>query len=467
VRAHKHTEIIDTWQEKPVWGTTVSVGRLKVTEQVTGYERWRIRTHKKIDRILLDLPEQTFETEGMWFKIPLRVQHATEAAYLHFMGGIHAIEHAAIGMFPLLVMADRNDLGGISIPLHPQISCAAVFIYDGVPGGAGLSRQAFSRARSLLTVTLNAIQGCPCNNGCPSCVHSPKCGSGNRPIDKAAAKYILERIREHGVRQIQDTSAGVEIIRPESVRERVAPETDRAAEPVKQTRISPSRPRAVSAMAKKGKSGGRLRKRREARKRKRVIGELETIELPSMPVEKSVRRYGVLDLETQRSAQEVGGWHRADRMRVSCGVLYDSVEDRYFDYLEDQLPELFEHLQTLDCIIGFNIKRFDYKVLSGYTDFDFLSLPTLDILEEVHNHLGYRLSLDHLSQVTLGARKSADGLQALRWWKQGRMRELLEYCGQDVKLTWEIFLFGRDKGYLLFKNKAGNTVRVPVDFGSF
>jgi len=467
VRAHKHTEIIDTWQEKLVWGTTVSVGRLKVTEQVTGYERWRIRTHKKIDRILLDLPEQTFETEGMWFKIPLRVQHATEAAYLHFMGGIHAIEHAAIGMFPLLVMADRNDLGGISIPLHPQISRAAVFIYDGVPGGAGLSRQAFSRARSLLTVTLKAIQGCPCNNGCPSCVHSPKCGSGNRPIDKAAAKYILERIREHGMRQIQDTSAGVEIIRPENVRERVAPEVDRAAEPVTQTRISPSRPSAVSAMAKKGKSGGRLRKRREARKRKRVISELETIELPSMPVEKSVRRYGVLDLETQRSAQEVGGWHRADRMRISCGVLYDSVEDRYFDYLEDQLPELFEHLQTLDCIIGFNIKRFDYKVLSGYTDFDFLSLPTLDILEEVHNHLGYRLSLDHLSQVTLGARKSADGLQALRWWKQGRMRELLEYCGQDVKLTWEIFLFGRDKGYLLFKNKAGNTVRVPVDFGSF
>ena len=119
-------------------------------------------------------------------------------------------------------------------------------------------------------------------------------------------------------------------------------------------------------------------------------------------------------------------------MKVSCGVLYDSGEDRYYEYLEDQVPDLIEHLQAFDCVIGFNIKRFDYKVLTGYTDFDFKRLPTLDILEEVHHHLGYRLSLDHLARVTLGAKKSADGLQALKWWKQKRMRELLDYCRQDV-----------------------------------
>jgi DEAD/DEAH box helicase domain-containing protein len=116
----------------------------------------------------------------------------------------------------------------------------------------------------------------------------------------------------------------------------------------------------------------------------------------------------------------------------------------------------------LDLVIGFNIKRFDFRVLRGYSDFDFKTLPTLDILEEVHNHLGYRLSLDHLAGVTLGVKKTADGLQALRWWKQGRIREIIDYCKADVEITKDLFLYGKDNGYLLFKNKAKKTVRIPV-----
>lgn len=110
------------------------------------------------------------------------------------MGGIHALEHAAIGIMPLLVMTDRNDLGGISIPFHPQIEKAAVFIYDGAPGGLGLSRQAFENSEKLLQRTFDAIATCKCETGCPACVHSPKCGSGNRPIEKASALKILQLI---------------------------------------------------------------------------------------------------------------------------------------------------------------------------------------------------------------------------------------------------------------------------------
>ncbi len=91
-------------------------------------------------------------------------------------------------------------------------------------------------------------------------------------------------------------------------------------------------------------------------------------------------------------------------------------------------------------------------------------LPTLDLLEEIHKQLGYRLSLDHLAKITLGSKKSADGLQALRWWKQGKIREIIDYCRQDVRITWEIYCFGNENGYLLFQNKAGNTVRVPVSW---
>ena len=112
----------------------------------------------------------------------------------------------------------------------------------------------------------------------------------------------------------------------------------------------------------------------------------------SRPSKKALQKlhYGVFDLETQRSAAEVGGWHRADLMRISCAVLYDSKEDRYIDFLENQIPRFVEYLQTFDLVIGFNIKRFDYQVLKGYTDFDFTKLANLDILEEVKNHLGFK-----------------------------------------------------------------------------
>jgi DEAD/DEAH box helicase domain-containing protein len=214
----------------------------------------------------------------------------------------------------------------------------------------------------------------------------------------------------------------------------------------------------------KGKAGGRLRKRREARKRRRAVPNIEPAIPETTPVKSSEIHFGVFDLETQRSAKEVGGWHRADLMKVSCGVLYDSAENRCIEYLEEQVPELIDHLKDLDCVIGFNSKRFDYNVLKGYTDFDFKRLPSLDILEEVHHHLGYRLSLDNLASATLGSPKSADGLQALKWWKQKRMRELLDYCRKDVEITRDLFLYGRENGYLLFNNKAGHTVRVPVNF---
>ena len=172
--------------------------------------------------------------------------------------------------------------------------------------------------------------------------------------------------------------------------------------------------------------------------------------------------FGVLDVETQRSAQEVGGWNRADLMGISCVVLYDSKEDKYFEFLDDQVSSLIDHLKKFDLVIGFNIKRFDFRVLGGYSNFHFKKLPTLDILEEVHDRLGYRLSLDHLAGVTLGKKKTADGLQALRWWKQGRIREIIDYCKADVKITKDLFLYGKKNGYLLFNNKAKKTVRVPV-----
>ncbi|MCG8564710.1 MAG: DEAD/DEAH box helicase, partial [Desulfobacterales bacterium] len=145
----KNTEIIEIKESRMVHGTRMGYGRLKITEQVTGFDRKRVSTGKSLGIVPLNLPELTFETQGIWIEIPDRVREEIESRRMHFMGGIHALEHAAIGIMPLLVMTDRNDLGGISIPFHPQTSKAAVFVYDGVPGGLGLSRQAFDRAELL------------------------------------------------------------------------------------------------------------------------------------------------------------------------------------------------------------------------------------------------------------------------------------------------------------------------------
>lgn len=461
VRTVKQTDILDIHKEKSIGRLRIACGILRITEQVTGYEKWLIRGRRKLNIVSLDLPPHVFETQGVWFDIPLEIQDAVEKAHLHFMGGIHAVEHAAIGIFPLLVMADRNDLGGISTPYHHQVKSAAIFIYDGIAGGAGLSHQAFRQIEELFRKTFESIESCRCENGCPACVQSPKCGSGNRPIDKQAARFILERMnRPAGVTA---RTAAIEIIKPDKTESADHFRADR-----------PGKMHAErSGSSKTGKKRQRLLKRRKRRKRRPVptitagpvknnIPAVEPM-LPDMSRAPEIR-YGVFDIETQLSAQEVGGWHRSDLMRVSCVVLYDSKDNVFHEYLEGQVEDMIDHLRRLDLVIGFNIKKFDYRVLSGYSDFNFHSLPTLDLLENVHIRLGFRLSLDHLSKETLGIPKSADGLQALRWWKQGKIREIVEYCKKDVEITRDLYLYGRQRRYLVFKNKAGQQVRVPVSW---
>ncbi len=131
--------------------------------------------------------------------------------------------------------------------------------------------------------------------------------------------------------------------------------------------------------------------------------------------------YCVFDLETKRSAEEVGGWSRADRMGMSVAVVYDSELEGCVTYLEEDIDRLIEHLHRAKLVVGFNNKRFDYQVLAGYTDRDLSRLPTLDLLEQIQTRLGYRLSLNRLAEQTLGQAKSADGLQALAWFKQGKI----------------------------------------------
>ena len=494
VRVDKNTEILDVQAQATAWGLRAFKGRLLVTERVTGYEKRRARGGGKLLTVVpLDLPPLQFETEGLWLEIPREIQKRAEAEYLHFMGGIHAVEHAAIGILPLLVMTDRNDLGGISTPFHEQLGSAAVFIYDGIPGGVGLSHQAFDQAPELLARTLAVIADCPCEVGCPSCVHSPKCGSGNRPIDKAAARYLLEALRdapppelgplpEIAAKDGQEPGESAQGAYPYgddsdgysgANRNDADPEArskhwsrDEAGSHAEHGEGPERAPSMASAGLTTVSNTKCITDSQETRIAAASLGDAQQPgdSKQSRDNNSAVERYGVFDLETQRSAAEVGGWHRAWKMGISCACLYDSADGHTHVYLEQEVPALIEHLKSLPLIVGFNVLRFDYTVLKGYDRYDFKRLPTLDLLQRVHARLGYRLSLDHLARATLGAEKSADGLQALEWWKEGRIDDIVAYCKQDVAVTRDLYLYGREHGHLLFTNKAKNKVRLPVDW---
>ncbi|WP_457574998.1 DEAD/DEAH box helicase [Desulfolithobacter sp.] len=426
----KVTEILETLATAACGATRVHYGVLRVTETITGYTKYLVGSQKMIGRFPLDLPPQIFETRGLWIDIPTWIQHRLEKQQMHFMGGIHALEHAVIGIMPLMVLCDRNDIGGISHPFHEQAGGPAVFIYDGHAGGIGLTEKGFSGIQNLLEQTRKTVSGCGCDRGCPSCVHSPKCGSGNRPIDKQACLHLLNLLLDPGRKDEQNTRRPSPPPRPVQTMESASSKHDRQA-------VSSGHHRP-----------GKKPDTQDTQKIQKILPE----------------RWGVFDVETQLSAQEVGGWHRAHLMRISVAVLYDSREDRCLHFTEERIEDLIDHLFSLDMVVGFNNKRFDNRVLSFYTRKKLSTLPSFDILEEISAQLGYRLSLDRLAENTLGIQKSGNGLQALEWFRQGRMDILTRYCQKDVEITRELFLFGLRQRYLLFRNKAGQVVRLPVRF---
>ena len=167
------------------------------------------------------------------------------------------------------------------------------------------------------------------------------------------------------------------------------------------------------------------------------------------------------DLETQKSADEVGGWGKISRMGMSIGVTY-SATGGYRIYAEQQVNDLLRELQRAELVVGFNILRFDYEVLHGYTPFDMRQLPTLDMMVELQNTLQHRLSLDSIATATFGAEKTADGMQAIRWFKDGKLMEIAEYCCYDVKLTRLVHEYGLKHRQLHYLNRFGKKMTVPV-----
>ena len=171
------------------------------------------------------------------------------------------------------------------------------------------------------------------------------------------------------------------------------------------------------------------------------------------------------DLETQKSAEEVGGWDKIRDMRMSVGVTYSTARGDYKIYGEKQVNDLIEELRRADLVVGFNHQRFDYEVLVGHNPFfDPEQVPTLDMLVELQKTLQHRLSLDSIANATFGVEKTSEGLQAIRWYREGKLMEIAEYCCFDVKITKLVYEYGLTQRQLHYVNRFGKKMTVPVSW---
>jgi DEAD/DEAH box helicase domain-containing protein len=422
----KETEVREVLDERADGsGLRAWLGRLLVTERVVGFERKRIANQEVLGQELLELPPVHFETVGLWWVAPRSFEESLRLAEEHFLGALHATEHAAISLFPVLALCDRGDIGGISYHRHPQIGTGAVFVYDGHPGGVGIAARGFRDLPDLLGRVLDLVERCPCETGCPSCIQSPKCGNGNRPLDKSGAARVLRLVLGK-----EEPPAGEATVWPEVA----LPETEDAG------------PAPLHPSWEAGDGG-----------------EVRPI-VPSAGAAQLARTV-LFDLETRRSAKDVGGWGNCHRMGISLGVTLVLEEGRFEVFPEERVAELAALLDGATLVVGFNVKKFDYRVLSGYTGVDYSrKLPTLDLLEEVHRRIGFRVGLDGLARETLGSAKSADGLQCLEWVRQGRMDLVEAYCRKDVEILRDLYLYGRREGCVYFRHRERGRVRINVEW---
>ena len=194
VRDLTETRVLRVYKHKAVAATTVYLGEVHISTSVVGFKRRTRITREVLSEEYVDLPTQSYDTVGVWFDIPEDTIRYIRAQRLDLAGGLHAVEHAAIGVLPLYALCDRNDIGGISTPLHRDTGRPQVFIHDGLPGGVGISEHGYDIIERLWEATLDVISECVCESGCPGCIQSPKCGSNNQPLDKGVAAMVLRDI---------------------------------------------------------------------------------------------------------------------------------------------------------------------------------------------------------------------------------------------------------------------------------
>lgn len=385
----KETLILKVFKEKTYLNIKFMSLELKVTESLKGFRKISIKTGEKLQDIEISKEPISFITKGLCILINEAILEYIKSIKLNPMGSIHAAEHALISLIPTFLLCDRSDMGGISYPLHPQLSSPAIFIYDGYPGGIGLTNRVYYIAEDLIVKTTEYIRECTCIDGCPSCIYSPKCGSGNYPLDKKGCIELFDKLLSKSDNYNTNNST-------KSIR--------------------------------KNNNG--------------II---------------------VFDVETKYSSDEVGGFKNAYSMGISVAVAYDFSKDAYSVFLEKEIGSFIEMLEHAKIIIGFNIINFDLKVLSGYQNLNLEYISKLDIFSDIKTITGRRFSLEKLANATLATKKMGNGLLALKWYNEGKIDLIIEYCKKDVEITKDLLLFGIKNKYIYAPLKE-SIIKIPVNW---
>ena len=183
--------IVSTDRSLPVGAGVAHLGTVEVTNEVVAYQRKQTSTNQLIEVVDLDLPPRSLTTRACWYTVPIEALAGRGMLPPQVLGSVHAAEHALIGLLPLFTICDRWDVGGVSMAAHPQTGRPTIFVYDGYPGGAGIADLAFERVTEHLLVARTLVEDCSCDDGCPSCIQSPKCGNWNEYLDKPGAVLLL------------------------------------------------------------------------------------------------------------------------------------------------------------------------------------------------------------------------------------------------------------------------------------
>jgi DEAD/DEAH box helicase domain-containing protein len=186
--------ILATEQAVAAGAGTAHLGAVTVLHDLVAYQRKRTSTNEVFEVVPLDFPPRELTTRACWYTLPLDTLLAAGLEPSRIIGAVHAAEHALIGLLPLFAICDRWDVGGVSMAFHPQTGDPTIFVYDGYPGGAGIAELAFAEMTRHVHAAHELVRGCPCDDGCPSCVQSPKCGNWNEYLDKDAAIAVLEAL---------------------------------------------------------------------------------------------------------------------------------------------------------------------------------------------------------------------------------------------------------------------------------
>lgn len=315
--------------------------------------------------------------------------------------GLHAAEHAIIGMYPTEVVCSRSELGGFSFVSGG--SQPTIVVYEAIEGGAGYSEIAFSKFENIVRRTSSAIVGCICSedSGCPACIQSPKCGNGNTLLSKRMGQKVLEFLIERFGKPVESK----ETLSPRLVRYSIE-------------YLKKDMPQIEEG------------------------GKYACYNLLEYPLE-NFRKPLVFDLETQKYSYEVGGWKNARDMLLAVAVVYDVKSDKMLVFNESNVKALVELLFSSDIVIGYNVKNFDYKVLSRYDSrFEVPdNVKTFDILNDlIKKYVGdVRISLDNLVRMNInGKGKETQSSIIPQMFREGKIDVVIRHCEEDVRFTYEI-----------------------------